>query len=89
MATEMDVSWEPVEQSAMNGILLGYEVSNKKDWKWNNTQVCFTFTLLMKKDWADMAEIAVTVSCSNRFPPSNQFDQPNNMAKSPLLKHPR
>ncbi|KAL8179029.1 UNVERIFIED_CONTAM: Contactin-2 [Gekko kuhli] len=26
MATEMDVSWEPVEQSDTNGILLGYEI---------------------------------------------------------------
>ncbi|KAJ6659822.1 hypothetical protein lerEdw1_018277 [Lerista edwardsae] len=26
MATEMDVSWDPVERSNMNGVLLGYEI---------------------------------------------------------------
>lgn len=29
-SSEMDVSWEPVEQGDTNGVLLGYEV---REWK--------------------------------------------------------
>lgn len=39
MATEMDVSWDPVERSNMNGVLLGYEVSDGRDWNLRNVWV--------------------------------------------------
>lgn len=41
MATEMDVFWEPVEQSDMNGDLLGYEVSGGKDWDWSKRLISY------------------------------------------------